>query len=73
MANSLPTNQFFTKQQAAAFLSVSTRTLDRRHAEGVGPPRIKHGSKIGYFHLSLVAWLKSYETEPVRGCPTTSQ
>jgi hypothetical protein len=59
-------DEFFSKSQAARFLTVSTRTLDRRHAEGIGPPRIKHGNKIGYFRSSLVRWLKGFETDPVR-------
>lgn len=58
--------QFMTKQQAAAFLGISTRTLDRRQAEGIGPPRVKHGAKIGYFKESIEAWLKRHEQEPVR-------
>lgn len=58
--------EFFSKSEAAAFLGVSTRTLDRRHAEGIGPPRIKHGSKIGFFKSSLIEWLKGFEKGPVR-------
>jgi len=50
---------FLTKSQAAEYLGISTRTLDRRHAEGIGPPRIKHGGKIGFFKHSLNAWLKA--------------
>ena len=57
---------FLTKPQAADFLKISVRTLDRRHAEGLGPPRVKHGSEIGYFKSSLILWLKSHELEPVR-------
>ena len=66
MSLSQNSDEFFTKTQAAHFLSISTRTLDRRHAEGVGPPRIKHGSKIGYFKSSLIDWLKGFEVGPVR-------
>ena len=59
--------QLLTKDDAAALLRVSTRTLDRRHAEGIGPPRIKHGAKVGYLKSSLEAWLSVQEKQPVRG------
>ncbi len=54
-------DEFFTTAQAADYLNVSVRTLARRHAERIGPPRVKHGAKIGYFRSSLIAWLKSNE------------
>ncbi|KQI68575.1 hypothetical protein AN189_09740 [Loktanella sp. 3ANDIMAR09] len=57
-------DEFFTKLQAAAYLGLSTRTLDRRNAERTGPPRVKHGNKIGYFKTSLIQWLKSHEVRP---------
>lgn len=66
LSNSLIGEEFLTKTEAAKFLGLSTRTLDRRHAEGIGPPRIKHGSKIGFFKSSLIEWLKGFETGPVR-------
>lgn len=59
-------DEFFTTHQAADFLKVSTRTLARRHAERAGPPRVKHGAKIGYFRSSLIAWLKSNECKPLQ-------
>ncbi|MDA5095016.1 DNA-binding protein [Aliiroseovarius sp. KMU-50] len=65
--NSTKLQTFLSKQAAADFLGVSVRTLDRRHAEGSGPPRIKHGAKIGYFHSSIIEWLKKLEKQPVRG------
>ncbi|WP_099591615.1 helix-turn-helix domain-containing protein [Paramylibacter kogurei] len=66
MNNSQELDEFMSKPQAAAYLNLSTRTLDRRHAEGIGPRRIKHGSKIGYFKSSLNEWLKGFEQAPVR-------
>lgn len=57
-------DEFFTTAQAADYLNVSVRTLARRHAMRVGPPRVQHGSKIGYFRMSLIAWLKSNERNP---------
>jgi predicted site-specific integrase-resolvase len=55
-----------TKAQAAEYLGMSERTLQRRHEEGVGPPRIKIGGKIIYSEESLIRWLKAHEEEPVR-------
>ncbi|WP_371931238.1 helix-turn-helix transcriptional regulator [Nioella sp. MMSF_3534] len=55
-----------TKAQAAEYLGMSERTLQRRHSEGVGPPRVKIGGKIFYFEESLIRWLKAQEKEPVR-------
>lgn len=60
------TQTILSKQQAAAYLGISVRTLDRRQAQGDGPPRIKHGGKIAFFQCSLVEWLRSLERQPVR-------
>lgn len=57
-------DEFFSISEAAEFLKVSVRTLARRHAMRVGPPRVQHGSKIGYFRSSLIAWLKTHERNP---------
>ena len=58
--------RLLTKAQAAAFLGISERTLQRRHEEGVGPPRIRNGGKRFYSEESLIRWLKAHEEEPVR-------
>lgn len=55
-----------TKAQAAVYLGLSERTLQRRHSEGVGPPRMKVGGKIFYSEDSLIRWLRAHEVEPVR-------
>jgi hypothetical protein len=38
-------DELLSREQAAHLLKVSVRTLSRRHAEGSGPPRIKHGQR----------------------------
>lgn len=64
------TDQFgfrrMTKAQAADYLGMSERTLQRRHSEGKGPPRMKIGGIILYSEESLIRWLKAHEIEPVR-------
>ena len=66
-------DHFLSKKDAAAFLGISTRTLDRRTAEGVGPARVKHGAKVVFFTSSLIAWLRHYEVQPVRASSFPSQ
>ena len=53
-------------EQVAALLGVDPRTLRRRHAEGMGPPRIKIGRKVVYLRASLIAWLRDREKKGVR-------
>ena len=57
---------FFTWQEAANFIGVTTRTLARWYAEGIGPPRIKLKRKILYSKASLVEWLRAQEVPPCR-------
>ncbi|RVT86640.1 DNA-binding protein [Rhodobacteraceae bacterium CCMM004] len=61
-----PVGDVLNKQQAARLLGISARTLDRRHAEGIGPPRVKHGNKVVYLKSSILRWLERLEEEPVR-------
>lgn len=62
---SLP-RRILSKSEAATFLGITERTLSRREAEGVGPPRVKHGRKIVYFEDSLTRWLEGLERKGVR-------
>lgn len=62
----LETNIFLSKDEAAAFLHISPRTLSRWHAEGSGPPRIKRGRIILYSQDSLAKWLHRQEREDPR-------
>lgn len=52
-----------THEQVAAQLGISPRTLDRWHALGEGPPRIKVGKQIFYRLASVRAWLESREKQ----------
>lgn len=64
-----PTNfarRILTKSQTAFLLGISERTLSRRHAEGIGPPCIKHGRKVVYFEESVICWLEGLERKGVR-------
>jgi hypothetical protein len=52
---------FLTKDQLAAELKNSTRTLDRWEVRRIGPPRIVIGRTILYQRDSVLEWLKSRE------------
>ena len=65
-ANNDSKDDLLNRDQIAHFLSISVRTLSRRHAEGSGPPRIKNGQKIYYYKPSVIKWLISLERECVR-------
>ena len=54
--------ELFDRQEAASFLGVSPRTLDRWHLLREGPARIELGRKIRYRRTSLEDWLLSRET-----------
>ena len=47
---------FLTTRQAAAFLSLSPRTLDRYRVAGKGPPFHKFGIRIAYARADLEEW-----------------
>ena len=57
---------YLTKDEAAAELGVSTRTLDRWHAERVGPPRTTFGRKVLYKQTSLIDWAARREQVEIR-------
>jgi hypothetical protein len=50
-----------TREQVAVWLGIHTRTLDRWHALGEGPPRIKIGKQIFYRGPSVQAWFEALE------------
>jgi len=69
MKPNLPSNSDNTllrPAEAAAFLRISRRTLDRWHACGFGPPRAKVGHKIYYRLSDIDSWLERLLTQPVR-------
>ena len=49
------------RDEAAALLGVSPRTLDRWNLEGSGPVRIQVGRKVRYRRAALVDWLGTRE------------
>ena len=49
---------FLTTRQAAAFLTLSPRTLDRHRAAGKGPAFHKFETRIAYARADLEAWAK---------------
>lgn len=58
--------QYLTKDQAAEEIGVTPRTLDRWHAERVGPPRTQLGRKILYRKAALMDWVARREQVCVR-------
>lgn len=57
---------YFTRESAASFLGVDKCTLTRWFSEGIGPPRIKLGSRVLYSKKSILEWLDSKEVKPCR-------
>ena len=47
---------FLSTREAAAFLTLSPRTLDRYRASGEGPPFFRLGSRIVYARDDLLEW-----------------
>lgn len=55
-------HDFCSRETLAQELGVSTRTLDRWHIDGKGPPRATVGRTIRYHKDSVRAWLLAEET-----------
>lgn len=53
-----------TREEAARFLNVSPRTLDRLHVHRKGPPRTTVGRRVLYRPEALEAWLVDREVGP---------
>lgn len=54
-------------------LGISLRTLNRWHAQRVGPARCKVGRTVLYRKASVDIWLEQNETHPVRKFKEASQ
>jgi hypothetical protein len=48
-----------TQQQAAAYLGLSERTLERKRCGGDGPPYTKIGRCVRYPQLDLIEWVNA--------------
>ena len=52
-------NRFLNSRQAADYLGLSTRTLDRFRVSGDGPVFLKFGGRVRYLREDLDAWARS--------------
>jgi len=50
---------FLNTDQAAFYVSLSRRTLEKMRREDRGPPFRKHGRYVRYHIADLIAWSKS--------------
>ncbi|RBI67551.1 DNA-binding protein [Roseovarius sp. TE539] len=57
--------QLLTPLEAASYLRVSKRTLDRWHAMRIGPPRVSAGRRVFYQLEALHKWLEDNEVHPI--------
>lgn len=60
------TNDILTPSEAARALGINVRTLQRYHAQRIGPPRIKFGRQVRYRAAAVREWLLSREQTEVR-------
>ena len=49
-------SNYFSTREAAAWLGLSPRTLDRYHVSGDGPAFHRFGSRVRYLAADLEAW-----------------
>ena len=50
---------YLDTRQAAAYLGLSTRTLDRYRVSGDGPVFLKFGGRVRYLCEDLDAWVRT--------------
>jgi predicted DNA-binding transcriptional regulator AlpA len=51
--------QMLNEEEAAKYLRLSPRTLQKRRGDGFGPPFIKLGGRVVYRIADLDAWVTS--------------
>lgn len=63
---------YMAQAQAATFLGLSPRTLERFRVEGRGPAFLKLGRRVVYSRDDLVAWAEAQRRRSTsdRGTPT---
>ena len=66
MDESTTTARFLANREAAAFLNLSPRTLEKLRVIGGGPRFRKFGRRVVYAMANLEAWANA------RGCDSTS-
>lgn len=59
-------SEYLTKGELAAQLHRSIRSVDRWTLTGDGPPYTRIGKTTLYRRESVIAWLRSRETVPLR-------
>ena len=52
-------DELLTTQQAAAYLVLSPRTLEKWRVTGEGPPFVKLGRRVAYRREDLREWVES--------------
>ena len=57
---------YLTREQLAAMLNKSVRTLDRMHRKRVGPPRTTIGKLVRYRLEAVEEWIRQHEQAPKR-------
>jgi hypothetical protein len=60
-------SEYMTKQELAAQLQRSIRSLDRWSLKGDGPPCVRIGRRTLYRRAAVVEWLRQLETTPGLG------
>ena len=55
----MATETFLTSAEAAEFLRISHRTLERFRVEGTGPKFMKAGRRVLYREQDLLGWLET--------------
>lgn len=63
-----PQSPFFTPAQAADFVKLSWRTLERMRQNGDGPAFRRHGRYIRYHIDDLEAWSRSHVMTNTHDC-----
>ncbi len=65
-SSSQPARRYLTNHEAADFLALSPRTLEKQRVVGGGPRFRKFGRRVVYAVADLEAWAEA------RGCDSTS-
>ncbi len=56
----MDTNTYLTQSEAAEFLRLSPRTLERHRLAGTGPRFVKAGRRVLYRHDELDRWAAAH-------------